>query len=231
MLQSISKKKIYFYLFTLIFLSSAFNLNIISKFKKLNLINHINIIGLSEKENRILQKNLKIFINKNIFLVSREEVIEILKNNSFLDSYNIVKVFPSKILVNVQKTEFVGITIVDGKKFYIGKNGKLTQVSLVEKEYNLPGVFGTFEVTEFLKLQEILNSNGFNLSKIKKYYHYKSNRWDIENNNNVILMLPSKDIEKALSNYGYLLRTNKVIEKNLIDLRIKNKIILTDAKR
>ena len=231
MLQSISKKKIYFYLFILIFLSSAFNLNIISKFKKLNLISHINIIGLSEKENRILQKNLKIFINKNIFLVSREEVIEILKNNSFLDSYNIVKVFPSKILVNVQKTEFVGITIVDGKKFYIGKNGKLTQVSLVEKEYNLPGVFGTFEVAEFLKLQEILNSNGFNLSKIKKYYHYKSNRWDIENNNNVILMLPSQDIEKALSNYRYLLRTNKVIEKNLIDLRIENKIILTDAKR
>ena len=226
-----SRKKIYFYLFILIFLSSAFNLNIISKFKKLNLISHINIIGLSEKENRILQKNLKIFINKNIFLVSREEVIEILKNNSFLDSYNIVKVFPSKILVNVQKTEFVGITIVDGKKFYIGKNGKLTQVSLVEKEYNLPGVFGTFEVAEFLKLQEILNSNGFNLSKIKKYYHYKSNRWDIENNNNVILMLPSQDIEKALSNYRYLLRTNKAIEKNLIDLRINNKIILTDAKR
>tara|TARA_B100001250_G_scaffold371204_1_gene355871 strand:- start:33 stop:728 length:696 start_codon:yes stop_codon:yes gene_type:complete len=231
MLQSISKKKIYFYLFILIFLSSAFNLNIISKFKKLNLISHIKIIGLSEKENRILQKNLKIFINKNIFLVSREEVIEILKNNNFLDSYNIVKVFPSKILVNAQKTEFVGITILDGKKFYIGKNGKLTEVSLVEKEYNLPGVFGTFEVAEFLKLQETLNSNGFNLSKIKKYYHYKSNRWDIENNNNVILMLPSQDIEKALSNYRYLLRTNKLIEKNLIDLRIENKIILTDAKR
>ena len=231
MLQSISKKKIYFYLFILIFLSSAFNLNIISKFKKLNLISHIKIIGLSEKENRILQKNLKIFINKNIFLVSREEVIEILKNNNFLDSYNIVKVFPSKILVNAQKTEFVGITILDGKKFYIGKNGKLTEVSLVEKEYNLPEVFGTFEVIEFLKLQETLNSNGFNLSKIKKYYHYKSNRWDIENNNNVILMLPSQDIEKALSNYRYLLRTNKLIEKNLIDLRIENKIILTDAKR
>ena len=231
MLQSISKKKIYFYLFILIFLSSAFNLNIISKFKKLNLISHIKIIGLSEKENRILQKNLKIFINKNIFLVSREEVIEILKNNNFLDSYNIVKVFPSKILVNAQKTEFVGITILDGKKFYIGKNGKLTEVSLVEKEYNLPRVFGTFEVIEFLKLQETLNSNGFDLSKIKKYYHYKSNRWDIENNNNVILMLPSQDIEKALSNYRYLLRTNEVIEKNLIDLRIENKIILTDAKR
>ena len=231
MLQLINKKRVYFYLLIFLLLSSVFNFNFILKFKKINSLSHINIVGLSEKEKNILEKNLEIFINKNIFLISREEIQNRLKNNNFLDSYNIVKVFPSKILVNAQKTEFVGITILDGKKFYIGKNGKLTQVSLVEKEYNLPGVFGTFEVIEFLKLQETLNSNGFDLSKIKKYYHYKSNRWDIENNNNVILMLPSQDIEKALSNYRYLLRTNEVIEKNLIDLRIENKIILTDAKR
>ena len=231
MLQSINKKKIYFYLLILLLLSSTFNFNIISKFKKLNLINDINIAGIGEKEKNILQKNLSIFINKNIFLINREEFLKILKANSFLESYSIVKIFPSKILVNVKKTKFVGMAILDGEKFYIGKNGKLTEASSVEKEYNLPQVFGSFKVHEFLNLQEILITNGFNLSKIKKYYHYKSNRWDIENNNNVILMLPSQDIEKALSNYRYLLRTNKLIEKNLIDLRIENKIILTDAKR
>ena len=191
MLQSISKKKIYFYLLILLLLSSTFNFNIISKFKKLNLINHINILGLNEKEKNILEKNLEIFINKNIFLISREEVDKRIRINSFLDNYNIVKIFPSKLLVNVNKTEFVGKTILDGEKFYIGKNGKLTKIFLVEKEYNLPQVFGSFEVNEFLKLQKTLNTNGFNLSKIKKYYYYKSNRWDVEKNDDIILMLPS----------------------------------------
>ena len=231
MLQLINKKRVYFYLLIFLLLSSVFNFNFILKFKKINSLSHINIVGLSEKEKNILEKNLEIFINKNIFLISREEVDERIRINSFLDNYNIVKIFPSKLLVNVKKTEFVGKTILDGEKFYIGKNGKLTKIFLVEKEYNLPQVFGSFEVNEFLKLQKTLNTNGFNLSKIKKYYYYKSNRWDIENNDDVILMLPSYNIEKSLKNYKSLLNTNKIIPGQLIDLRIKNKIILSNAKR
>ena len=127
MLQSISKKKIYFYLLILFLLSSTFNFNIISNFNKLNLIKHIKIIGLNEKEKNILEKNLKIFINKNIFLINKDKAEKILKNNSFIDTYKIVKVFPSNLLVNVKKTKFVGKTILDGEKFYIGKNGKLTK--------------------------------------------------------------------------------------------------------
>ena len=231
MLQSISKKKIYFYLLILLLLSSTFNFNIISKYKKLNSINHINIVGLHEKEKNRLENNLKIFLNKNIFFISKEEAEKILENNNFIDSYKVVKVFPSKLLVNVKKTEFVGKTILNGKKFYIGKNGKLTEISLVKKEYNLPLVFGNFKVQEFLKLQEILNRNGFNLDEIKKYYYYKINRWDIENNDEVILKLPSKNIEKSLKDYRYLLTTNKIIQSYSIDLRMKNKIIINDGKR
>ena len=231
MLQSISKKKIYFYLLILLLLSSTFNFNIISNFNKLNLIKHIKIIGLNEKEKNILEKNLKIFINKNIFLINKDKAEKILKNNSFIDTYKIVKVFPSNLLVNVKKTKFVGKTILDGEKFYIGKNGKLTKISLVEKEYNLPQVFGSFQVYEFLKLQEILLKNGFNLDKIKKYYYYKSKRWDIENNDNVLIRLPSENIENSLKNYRSLMKTNKIIKSNLIDLRIKNKIIFTYEKK
>jgi len=230
MLQSISKKRIYFYFLILLLLSSTFNLSIVSRFNKLNLINHINITGLSDKEKNILEKNLEIFLNKNIFLISKDEIVKKLKTNSFLDNYNIVKVLPSKLLVNVKKTEFVGKTILNGEKFYIGKNGKLTKTFLVEKEYNLPQVFGNFQVNDFLKLQNILNINSFNLKKIKKYYYYKSNRWDIENNNKIVLMLPSNNIEQSLKNYRSFLKKKKIVPGQLIDLRMKNKIIITNEK-
>ena len=97
MLQTINKKRIYFYLLIFLLLSSVFNLNFIFKFKKINSISHINIVGLNEKEKNILEKNLEIFIKKNIFLISREEIQNRLKNNNFLDSYNIIKIFPSKL--------------------------------------------------------------------------------------------------------------------------------------
>ena len=228
--QSISKKRIYFYFLILLLLSSTFNLSIVSRFNKLNLISHINITGLSDKEKNVLEKNLEIFLNKNIFFISRDEIVKRLKTNSFLDNYNIVKVLPSKLLVNVKKTEFVGKTILNGEKFYIGKNGKLTKTFLVEKEYNLPQVFGNFQVNDFLKLQNILNVNSFNLKKIKKYYYYKSNRWDIENNNKILLMLPSNNLEQSLKNYRSFLKKKKIVPGQLIDLRMKNKIIITNEK-
>ena len=231
MLQSISKKRIYFYLLILLVLSSTFNFNIISKFKKLNLINSINIVGLSNKETAILEKNLEIFKKRNIFFINKKEIDERLNKNSFLDNYTITKILPSKLLVRVKKTEFVGSTIFEGEKYYIGKNGKLTNISLVEKQLNLPQIFGNFQVNELLKLHKILNLHNIDIKKIQKYYYFKSNRWDIEYDNNTIVMLPSFNLEKSLKNYKSFIKSQKIRPGEIIDLRMKNKIIVSNAEK
>ena len=231
MLQSISKKRIYFYLLILLVLSSTFNFNIISKFKKLNLINSINIVGLSNKETAILEKNLEIFKKRNIFFINKREIDRRLNENSFLDSYTIIKILPSKLLVRVKKTEFIGSTIFEGEKYYIGKNGKLTNISLVEKIFNLPQIFGNFQVNELLKLHKILNLHNIDIKKIQKYYYFKSNRWDIEYDNNAIVMLPSFNLEKSLKNYKSYIQSEKIRPGQIIDLRMKNKIIVSNAEK
>ena len=229
--QSISKKRIYFYLFILLILSSTFNFDLISNFKNLNLVNNINIVGLSKKEAYILEKNLKFFIKKNILFISKDEIVQRLNSNSFLDNYTIIKILPSKLLVKVNKTEFIGTTLFNGEKFYIGKNGKLTKVSFVEKEFNLPKVFGNFQVIELLKFQKILKLNNFNLNKIIKYSYFKSNRWDIEFDDKTIVMLPSFNFEKSLQNYKSFIKKNEIKSGQLIDLRIKDKIIISNVER
>ena len=229
--QSISKKRIYFYLFILLILSSTSNFDLTSNFKNLNLVNNINIVGLSKKEASILEKNLEIFKKKNILFISKDEIVQKLNSNSFLDNYTIVKILPSKLLVKVKKTEFIGITLFNGEKFYIGKNGKLTKVSFVEKEFNLPKVFGNFQVIELLNLQKILILNNFNLNKIIKYSYFKSNRWDIEFDNKTIIMLPSFNFEKSLQNYKSFIKKNEIKSGQLIDLRMKDKIIISNVKR
>ena len=229
--QSISKKRIYFYLFILLILSSTFNVDLISNFKNLNLVNNINIVGLSKKETNILEKNLEFFKKKNILFISKDEIVQRLNSNSFLDNYTIIKILPSKLLVKVNKTEFIGTTLFNGEKFYIGKNGKLTKVSLVEKEFNLPKVFGNFQVIELLKLQKVLKLKNFNLNKIIKYSYFKSNRWDIEFDNKTIVMLPSFNFEKSLQNYKSFIKKNEVKSGQLIDLRIRDKIIISNVER
>ena len=229
--QSISKKRIYFYLFILLILSSTFNFDLISNFKNLNLVNNINIVGLSKKEATIIEKNLEFFKKKNIFFISKDEIVQRLNSNSFLDNYTIVKILPSELLVKVNKTEFIGTTLFNGEKFYIGKNGKITKVSLVEKEFNLPKVFGNFQVIDLLKLQNTLRLNNFNLNKIIKYSYFKSNRWDIELDNKTIVMLPSFNFEKSLQNYKSFIKKNEIKSGQLIDLRMKDKIIISNVER
>ncbi len=229
--QSISKKRIYFYLLILLLLSSTFNFNIISKLKKLNLINTINIVGLNNKETAILEKNLEIFKKRNIFFINKKEINQRLNENSFLENYTIIKILPSKLLVRVKKTEFIGSTIFEGEKYYIGKNGKLTNISLVEKQFNLPQIFGTFQVNELLKLHKILNLHNIDIKKIQKYYYFKSNRWDIEYDNNTIVMLPSFNLEKSLKNYKSFIQSEKIRPGQIIHLRIKNKIIVSNAEK
>ena len=46
-----------------------------------------------------------------------------------------------------------------------------------------------------------------------------------------LLKLPSQNIEQSLTMYKSLLKVNKIIQGQLIDLRMKNKIILTDEKK
>ena len=102
MLQSINKKKIYFYLFIFIFLSSIFNFNLIKKIKNVNLINTISITGVSEKERTIINKELKGFLKKNILFINKNLFFEKLNKFNFLDNIRVQKILPSKIIIYVK---------------------------------------------------------------------------------------------------------------------------------
>tara|TARA_B100000427_G_scaffold328973_1_gene343550 strand:+ start:7865 stop:8554 length:690 start_codon:yes stop_codon:yes gene_type:complete len=225
--QSINKKKIYFYLLILIFLSTSFNINIFSDFSKINLIKNIEIQGLENKEKNLLIKELEILKNNNIFFIDKKKISKILNLFDFLDYYNIKKIIPSKLIVTAKKTNFVGSTIIDGKNYYVGKNGKFISEFDVQKESNLPLIFGNFKPNEFLDLQNNLVKENFKLNKIKKYFFYKNQRWDFQDHQNNLVMLPSKNVVQSLKIYKKIIEYNKFDTAKIIDLRIPNKIILT----
>ena len=225
--QSINKKKIYFYLFILIFLTTTFNLSFIDNFKKSNLLNKINIEGLSKKEKEILNNKLKTFLNINIFLLDENKISMKLNELKFFDKVYVQKILPSKIKVLVKKTKILAITYVDGKKYFVGKNGKLIPSSQIDNIGKLPIIFGNFPVSEFLNLQKMIKGNKIDTNKIKKYFYHNNKRWDLENINGVVIMLPSKNIINSLKIYNNLIENNKMEKLRIIDLRIPNQIVLT----
>ena len=229
--RSINKKKIYFYLFILLFLSTTFNFSFVENIRKSKLLNKIDIEGLNKKEQEILKNELSMFLNKNIFLLDESEILKKLDAFKFFDKVYIQKILPSTINVLVKKTRILGITYIDGKKYFVGKNGKLIPSSQIDNIYELPTIFGNFSVSEFLILQNIFKKNQIDINKIKKYFYHKNKRWDLEDVNGITIMLPSKKIVNSLKIYNSLIENNKIEKLRIIDLRIPNQIVLTREEK
>ena len=83
--RSINKKKIYFYLFILLFLSTTFNFSFVENIRKSKLLNKIDIEGLNKKEQEILKNELSMFLNKNIFFLDESEILKKLDAFKFFD--------------------------------------------------------------------------------------------------------------------------------------------------
>tara|TARA_B100001013_G_C24619089_1_gene446431 strand:+ start:1099 stop:1794 length:696 start_codon:yes stop_codon:yes gene_type:complete len=229
--RSINKKKIYFYLFILLFLSTTFNFSFVENIRKSKLLNKIDIEGLNKKEQEILKNELSMFLNKNIFLLDESEILKKLDAFKFFDKVYIQKILPSTINVLVKKTRILGITYIDGKKYFVGKNGKLIPSFQIDNIYELPTIFGNFSVSEFLILQNIFKKNQIDINKIKKYFYHKNKRWDLEDVNGITIMLPSKKIVNSLKIYNSLIENNKIEKLRIIDLRIPNQIVLTHEEK
>ncbi len=224
---SINKKKIYFYLFTFVFINTLFNINQISKFSNIFKLEYININGLNVDEENSLRNDLELFKNQNIFLIKNNHIYSILDDFKQIESFKIKKIFPSKLNIDVKKTTYIGKTMKNGKVYFIGNNKKFIEQKKINIQPNVPFVFGNFSIEEFLILQNNLKDNNFNLDEFKSYYYYKNGRWDLNKKDNITIKLPFTNDEQSLKQYKILEDEGKIYKNSIVDLRVPKKIIIS----
>ena len=164
---------------------------------------------------------------KNIFFINKNILNNILKDINYVDSYSVSKVYPSQINIFLKKTEFVGITYIQGTKYLIGLNGKI----IIEKNHkyqnNLPVIFGEFLPQNYIEILNKLKNNKFDIKNILEFYYYKNERWDLTLKNNIKIKLPNHGVDSALKIAKlYIDQTNH--EKKIIDLRVANQVIISN---
>ena len=224
---SINKNKIYFYLFTFVFINTLFNINQINKFSNIFKLEYININGLSLDEENSLRNDLELFKNQNIFLIKKIHIYSILDDLKQIETFKIKKIFPSELNIDVKKTTYIGKTMKNGKVYLIGNNKKFIEQKEINIQPNVPFVFGNFSIEEFLILQNNLKDNNFNLDEFKSYYYYKNGRWDLNKKDNITIKLPFTDYKQSLNQYKILEDEGKIYKNSIIDLRVPKKIIIS----
>ena len=224
--QLIDKKKYLLYLSIFFLLSTINSQSLINlklfKIKDIEVLEDKSNINNSVKE--IIEDNLTIFKNQNIFLLDKNQIVKKISDNNWISNFSIQKKYPSKLIVNLKKTEPIAKIIVDNEIFYVGSNFKLIKSKI---QFNdLPNIFGKPKINEFEKLITNLNLSSLSYRDISDIYYLKSGRWNLKIQNNIIIKLPRDDILESLNLVKKILDNKNIISKNTIDLTIKNQIIV-----
>ena len=216
------KNKIIIYLLLLLILSTTNNKFIRNQNTVSITINQINVEGLSNIDNKKIYNELNNLFYKNILLIGREEIQKVISKYNAIDEYSIKKIYPSTININIRKTKFVAR--FSNNDQLVGANGKLID----DKENNelLPYIFGEFNSQIFFKFQKDITRSKFTFTKFKTLYFFPSNRWDILTNDDILIRLPQDNISKSLNLAYKIISSNDFNNKNLIDLRINNHLII-----
>ena len=229
MLQSINKKKIYFYLVSFIFISSTFNNNLISNLKNVFKIREVKVENVKKEINDNILSNTSFLLGENIFFVSKNFLLEKFDKLNFIESISIKKKYPSIINIQTKHTNLIAITYLDQKKYFVGQNGNFIIAKQISNKKKLPTIFGKFKPDDYIFLQRELLNQKIDLDEITRYYFHKNKRWDLYFANNIIIQLPNKNISEAINLFKKFRSKNNLNSNTIIDLRIKNRLILRNG--
>ena len=224
MLQSIDKKnKIIIYLIFL-FIFSTTNIKFAENKKSLSpKFNKIDIEGLSSLNNSKILDVLNDLFYENIFTIRKEVIKEAISEYNIIEEFSAKKIYPRTIKVNIKLTKIIA-RIANNDQLLVGENGKI-----IEDKGNtkiLPYIFGEFDSKEFLVFKKSIEKSKFNFAEFKTLYFFRSNRWDILTNNNILIKLPQEKFPESLNLAYKILSSNEFKIKELIDLRVNNQLII-----
>ena len=226
--QLIDRKKKFLFLFLiLIFLSSINSQNFIQKKDTFYALNNLEVEGLEERLNLQIKKDLNFLYKTNIFSVDKKIIKDQINTYNFIENYNILKFYPSKIILKLKQVDFLAQSLIDNKIYLIGSNGKFISTEKFNNYKDLPLVYGKFEIKQFFLFKEKINKTNFNYKNIQEIFFYPSGRIDIKTKNNILIKLPLKNMKSAILMAKKILNMNN-FNNNIIDLRASNQIILSN---
>jgi cell division protein FtsQ len=217
------KNKIIIYLLLLFILSTTSAKFINDQNTLSSSVSKINTAGLSERKNLEISNNLNNFLYESIFVISKDEIKKILEKHNIIQEFNIKKIYPSTLNIEIKPTKFIARVFNNGQ-YLVGANGKLIE----DKNNNelLPYIFGEFNSLDFLSFKQNIEKSIFSFSNLKTLYFFPSGRWDILTDSDILIKLPQEHIVASLNLSKKLIDNDNFKDNKFIDLRVKNHLVI-----
>ena len=175
-------------------------------------------------ETNEIKKELSFLLNSNLFLLKNKDISENLKDDTFIESFEIKRIYPNKLKIKIYEKKPIAILQNKKKKYYFtNKNELVTYRNLVEFQ-NLPVVFGDRD--NFKNFYNNLKKIRYPVNSIKSLYYFESQRWDLLTKKNKLVKLPNKNYIKSLVNFLSIKDRDNFAKYKTFDYRINDQLIL-----
>ena len=171
-----------------------------------------------------IKKKLNFLYEESLFFLDTHNIEKLLKNETFIESFIIKKIYPSTLKLLILEKKPIAILQHKKKKFYISNKGDLINFIDIDKYKNLPIVFGDGKT--FYSLYQDLEDIRFPIRTIKSFYFFDSGRWDLITIDDKTIKLPIKDYLESLKNFMKSKNNSNFNNYKIFDYRIKDQLII-----
>ena len=212
--------KFFTYCLIILFLTSINNYNLYNK--KIFYIDKVEVNGFSDKKNLLINNEIKDILDKNIFFIKKNNFNKFFDRNDIKD-LSIKKIYPNKLIINFIPAKPICIILLEDYKIILGDNGKKLNKEKIEKK--IPKVSGSKNFNYIFKVINLLKLSKLDYNTIDEIVFFKSGRFDIKLENEILIKFPIKYTEDIINYSSNLLIDKKFVNSKIIDLRLENKII------
>ena len=214
------KLKVYFYLTLLLLFSTIYNHKLTNSLKEEFQIKKVKFI-----KSDLIDYNFKNnIIDQNIFSINKNNLKSILENFPILNSFEVKKIYPSTLEINLIKTKPFAKIISNSNYTFLGENGKIFKS--YETYNNIPNITGNINFKNINHIINIISDSPFK-KKIKIIKLFPSGRFDLILKNKKVIKFPIK-LDKEFMQSVFFFIENNSDQKNIFDFRLNNKIILSN---
>ena len=187
-------------------------------------INEIRFENNKIVSNEELIKDLSFLYNKNIIFLNTLEIKKKLNKNSFIESLQVKKVYPNKLVIKIFEKQPIAIIFHENKKFFLGKKFELIKYKKIFKYENLAVING--DEKSFKKLFINLKKTKFPSDLVGKYELQKAGRWNIELIDGRLIKLPINNYKKSIKNFLKIKADRNFEKYKIFDYRLNDQLIL-----
>ena len=156
--------------------------------------------------------------------MNKEKILSIINKYDFISNIQLKKKYPNTLKITIIEKIPVATQIIDKKKFYITRQNKKINFIDIKIYENLPVIFGKHK--NFNIFYNDLENNNFKMNKIKAFYYFDVNRWDIVLKNERVIKFPEKNYLDLLPKINLMLEDNIFSKYKIFDFRINEQLIL-----